>query len=119
VRGSQLHLTRAERASAKPQSIDDRWCGFCSASRCVATILALEVLAHQVTAKAAAVLTLKEGGQACSDHGDDLPAAERADTAYGCGLKGGRGGRLRAGDIDSEQMIIRIVQSKAHSGPPT
>src|SRR6516165_10506299 len=32
--------------------------------------------------------------------------------AYGCGLRAGGVVRLRAGDIDSEQMIIRIVQSK-------
>ena len=31
---------------------------------------------------------------------------------YGCGLRAGEVVRLRAGDIDSEQMIIRIVQSK-------
>ena len=32
--------------------------------------------------------------------------------AYGCGLRAGEVVQLRAGDIDSEQMIIRIVQSK-------
>ena len=32
--------------------------------------------------------------------------------AYGCGLRAGEVVRLRAGDIDSEQMIIRVVQSK-------
>ena len=32
--------------------------------------------------------------------------------AYGCGLRAGEVVRLTAGDIDSEQMIIRIVQSK-------
>jgi integrase-like protein len=32
--------------------------------------------------------------------------------AYGCGLRAGEVVRLRAGDIDSAQMIIRIVQSK-------
>jgi integrase/recombinase XerD len=31
---------------------------------------------------------------------------------YGCGLRAGEIVRLRAGDIDSAQMIIRIVQSK-------
>jgi integrase/recombinase XerD len=31
--------------------------------------------------------------------------------AYGCGLRPGEVVRLRAGDIDSAQMIIRIVQS--------
>ena len=31
---------------------------------------------------------------------------------YGCGLRAGEVVRLRAGDIDSEQKIIRIVQSK-------
>ena len=32
--------------------------------------------------------------------------------AYGCGLRASEVVRLRAYDIDSEQMIIRIVQSK-------
>ena len=31
---------------------------------------------------------------------------------YGCGLRAGEIARLRAGEIDSAQMIIRIVQSK-------
>jgi integrase/recombinase XerD len=31
---------------------------------------------------------------------------------YGCGLRGGEVVRLTVGDVDSEQMIIRIVQSK-------
>jgi len=31
---------------------------------------------------------------------------------YGCGLRAGEIVRLRAGDVDSAQMIIRIVQSK-------
>src|SRR5262245_66581554 len=31
---------------------------------------------------------------------------------YGCGLRAGEIVRLRAGDIDSAQMIIRIVQAK-------
>ena len=48
------------------------------------------VLAMATSLKARAVLTL----------------------SYGCGLRAGEVARLRAGDIDSEQMIIRIVQSK-------
>jgi site-specific recombinase XerD len=32
--------------------------------------------------------------------------------AYGCGLRAGEVARLRAGDIDSAQGIIRVVQSK-------
>ena len=32
--------------------------------------------------------------------------------AYGCGMRAGEGVRLRVGDIDGEQKIIRIVQSK-------
>ena len=31
---------------------------------------------------------------------------------YGCGLRAGEIVRLKAGDIDSAQMIIRVVQSK-------
>jgi integrase/recombinase XerD len=41
-----------------------------------------------------------------------LKARSMLTLAYGCGLRAGEVVRLRAGDIDSEQMIIRIVQSK-------
>jgi site-specific recombinase XerD len=41
-----------------------------------------------------------------------LKARAMLTLAYGCGLRAGEVARLRAGDIDSEQMIIRIVQSK-------
>ena len=41
-----------------------------------------------------------------------LKARAMLSLAYGCGLRAGEVVRLRAGDIDSEQMIIRIVQSK-------
>ena len=41
-----------------------------------------------------------------------LRARTMLTLAYGCGLRSGEVVRLRAGDIDSEQMIIRIVQSK-------
>jgi len=41
-----------------------------------------------------------------------LKARAMLTLAYGCGLRAGEVVRLRSGDIDSEQMIIRIVQSK-------
>jgi site-specific recombinase XerD len=41
-----------------------------------------------------------------------LKARAMLTLAYGCGLRAGEVVRLRAGDIDSGQMIIRIVQSK-------
>jgi site-specific recombinase XerD len=41
-----------------------------------------------------------------------LKAQAMLTLAYGCGLRAGEVVRLRAGDIDSAQMIIRIVQSK-------
>ena len=41
-----------------------------------------------------------------------LKARAMLTLAYGCGLRAGEGVRLRAGDIDSEQMIIPVVQSK-------
>src|ERR1700722_1103971 len=41
-----------------------------------------------------------------------LKARAMLTLAYGCGLRAGEVVRLRAGDIDSEQMIIRILQSK-------
>jgi integrase len=36
---------------------------------------------------------------------------------YGCGLRAGEIVRLKDGDIDSAQMIIRIVQSKGRKDP--
>src|SRR5499433_2946428 len=41
-----------------------------------------------------------------------LRAQTMLTVAYGCGLRASEVVRLRAGNIDSEQMIIRIVQSK-------
>ena len=41
-----------------------------------------------------------------------LRARAMLTLAYGCGLRASEVVRLRAGDIDSEQKIIRIVQSK-------
>jgi integrase len=41
-----------------------------------------------------------------------LQARAMLTLAYGCGLRAGEVVRLRAGDVDSEQKIIRIVQSK-------
>jgi integrase/recombinase XerD len=41
-----------------------------------------------------------------------LKARTMLSLAYGCGLRAGEVVRLRAGDIDSEQKVIRIVQSK-------
>jgi len=41
-----------------------------------------------------------------------LKARAMLTLAYGCGLRAGEVVRLRAGDIDSEQTVIRIVQSK-------
>jgi site-specific recombinase XerD len=42
-----------------------------------------------------------------------LKARAMLTLAYGCGLRASEVVQLRAGDIDSEQMIIRIVQSKS------
>src|SRR5215470_7515433 len=41
-----------------------------------------------------------------------LKARAMLTLSYGCGLRASEVVRLRTGDIDSEQMIIRIVQSK-------
>jgi site-specific recombinase XerD len=41
-----------------------------------------------------------------------LKARAMLTLAYGCGLRAGEVVRLQAGNIDSEQMIIRIVQSR-------
>ena len=40
-----------------------------------------------------------------------LKARAMLTLAYGCGLRASEVARLRACDIDSEQMIIRVVQS--------
>ena len=47
-----------------------------------------------------------------------LQARAMLTLASGCGLRAGEVVRLRAGDIDSEQMIIRIVQSKVSRACP-
>jgi integrase len=44
-----------------------------------------------------------------------LKARGMLTLSYGCGLRAGEVVRLRAGDIDREQMIIRIEQSKARA----
>ena len=41
-----------------------------------------------------------------------LKARAMLSLAYGCGLRASEVVRLRVCDIDSEQMIIRVVQSK-------
>lgn len=41
-----------------------------------------------------------------------LKARVMLSLAYGCGMRASEVTRLTAGDIDSEQMIIRVVQSK-------
>jgi integrase/recombinase XerD len=41
-----------------------------------------------------------------------LKARVMLTLCYGCGLRAGEVVRLAAGDIDSDQMIIRVVQSK-------
>ena len=41
-----------------------------------------------------------------------LKARAMLSLAYGCGLRASEVARLRACDIDSDQMIIRVVQSK-------
>jgi integrase/recombinase XerD len=48
-----------------------------------------------------------------------LQARAMLTLAYGCGLSAGEVVRLRAGAIDSEQMIIRIVQSNGLKSLPS
>jgi integrase len=43
---------------------------------------------------------------------DNLKVHVMLALGYGCGLRAGEIVRLKAGDIDSLQMIIRVVQSK-------
>ena len=47
-----------------------------------------------------------------------LKARAMLTLSYGYGLRASEVARLRAGDIDSEQMIIRIVQSKGRKDRP-
>lgn len=44
----------------------------------------------------------------------NLKARVMLSLAYGCGLRAGEVVRLKVGDIDSSQEIIRIVQAKGH-----
>jgi len=44
----------------------------------------------------------------------NLKARVMLSLAYGCGLRAGEVVRLKVGDIDSPQEIIRIVQAKGH-----
>jgi integrase len=48
---------------------------------------------------------------------DKLKVQVMLALAYGCGLRSGEVVRLKAGDIDSAQNIIRIVQSKGRKDP--
>src|SRR6516165_6435674 len=48
-----------------------------------------------------------------------LQARAMLTLAYGCRLRAGEVVRLRAGDIDSEQLIIRVVQSKGLKSLPS
>jgi integrase len=48
-----------------------------------------------------------------------LKARAMLTLAYGCRLRASEVVRLRACDIDSEQMIIRIVQSKGRKEVPS
>ncbi|SDR05596.1 tyrosine-type recombinase/integrase [Pseudovibrio sp. Tun.PSC04-5.I4] len=48
------------------------------------------------------------------DLAPSLKARVMLSLAYGCGLRAGEIVRLSAGDIDSAQNIIRIVQAKGH-----
>ncbi len=45
-------------------------------------------------------------------HAPSLKARVMLTLGYGCGLRGGEVTRLRTGDIDSAQGVIRVVQSK-------
>jgi len=83
---------------------------FCSASRC-AHDLEAEV-GNQGTEKLPPVLP-PSGGQECSDHGDEHARREAMlQLDRWLRMRAGEGGADAAGDIDSEQMIIRIRQSK-------
>jgi site-specific recombinase XerD len=46
-----------------------------------------------------------------------LKARVMLSILYGCGLRAGEVVRLRVCDIDSTQMIIRVVQSKGRKRP--
>ena len=45
-----------------------------------------------------------------------LQARVMLTLAYGCGLRAGEVVRLKTGDIDREQKIIRVVQAKGPQG---
>jgi integrase/recombinase XerD len=103
VRHFQLHLIESGTSICNRNRIMTG--GSCSASRSVATIWRKEperlppVLSPEEVKR---VLTMATS----------LKARATLTLAYGCGLRAGEVVRLRAGDIDSEQKIIRIVRSK-------
>jgi site-specific recombinase XerD len=73
--------------------------------------LAAEVWHLREPQKLPPVLSLEEVKRVLT-MATSLKARTMLSLAYGCGLRAGEVVRLRAGDIDSEQKIIRIVQSK-------
>ena len=58
------------------------------------------------------VLSQQEIEQILSMAGHSTRTKAMLSLSYGCGLRGGEVVRLKVGDIDREQQIIRIVQSK-------
>ena len=79
---------------------------FCSASHCVATIWRLRVWHIKEPQKPPPVLSPDEVKRVLI-MATNLQARAMLTLGYGCGLRAGEVVRLRAGDIDSEQMIIR------------
>src|SRR5437879_5877896 len=73
--------------------------------------LAAEVWHIKEPQKLPPVLSPEEGKRVLT-MATSLKARAMLTLAYGCGLRASEVVRLRAVDIDSEQMIIRIVQSK-------
>jgi integrase/recombinase XerD len=73
--------------------------------------LAAEIWHIQEPQKLPPVLSPKEVKRVLT-MATSLKARAMLTLAYGCGLRASEVVRLRACDIDSEQMIIRIVQSK-------
>ena len=110
VRRFQLHLIESGTSICNPQSDHDR-VRFLFRVTLRRHDLAAEVWHIKEPERLPPVLSPEEVKRVLT-MATSLKARAMLTLAYGCGLRAGEVVRLRAGDIDSEQKIIRIVQSK-------
>jgi integrase/recombinase XerD len=110
VRRFQLHLIESGTSICNRNRIMTG-CGSCSASRYVATIWRPRSGTSREPQKLPPVLSPEEVKRVLTI-ATSLKVRAMLNLTHDCGLRASEVVRLRAGDIDTEQMIIRIVQSK-------